>query len=129
MENVPGILSSKVNGLNTFDMILRDLRNPHQAIAELNGDLNGDDEALGYEIYSLVKSAEKGTELKPSDYIIKSETSVFHRPDTGSYFWAFGPILVQNHSTHKSRKTGSMWDANFRPSKDTKQVIKRRRFL
>ena len=75
MENVPGILSSKVNGDNTFDRILRDLRNPNQAISELNGApaRGAHEETLGYEIYSLVKSADSGTELKPSDFIIKSE--------------------------------------------------------
>ncbi len=76
MENVPGLLSSKVNGTNTFDRILRDLKNPNRAISELNGnsvvDMQG--EALSYNIYSLVKSANNETELKPSDYIIKSES-------------------------------------------------------
>lgn len=75
MENVPGILSSKVNGTNTFEMILRDLRNPRKAISELNGEtaLIGCSEVLRYNIHSFVKSADDGIELKPSDYIIKSE--------------------------------------------------------
>lgn len=112
MENVPGILSSRVNGSNTFDMILRDLRNPHQAIAELNGDLNGNDEALGYEIYSLVKPAERGTELKPSDYIIKSEN--FGIPQARHRVILLGirsDIRTKPTQLTTVEKQVSMWDA------------------
>ena len=75
MENVPGILSSKVNGSSIFDMIIRDLSNPCHAISLLNGDSASGIQrvALSYNIYSLVKSASDREELKPSDYIIRSE--------------------------------------------------------
>jgi DNA (cytosine-5)-methyltransferase 1 len=100
VENVPGILSSKVNGTNTFEMILRDLRNPSHAISELNGNSIFDcqSEALCYEIYSLVKKCNNGTELKPSDYIIKQKILVYLKPDTELFCWGLDPILRQNLS-------------------------------
>jgi len=73
MENVPGILSSRVNGENIFEKILHDLRNPTDAILELNSGTEKPDERFTYRIYSLVKSADDAHNLKPSDYVIRSE--------------------------------------------------------
>ncbi len=114
MENVPGILSSKVNGSNTFDMILRDLRNPCQAISHLNGDSASSTQevALGYEIYSLVKSVSDGTQLKPSDYIIKSEA--FGIPQARHRVILLGirlDIRIKPAQLAKAGNQNSMWDS------------------
>ncbi|MFC2001228.1 DNA cytosine methyltransferase [Chloroflexota bacterium] len=114
MENVPGILSSEVNGTNTFECILRDLKNPHQAISELNGDSasNIHNEALGYEIYSLVKSADSETELKPADYIIKSES--YGIPQARHRVILMGirsDIMAKPTQLAMVDKETSMWDA------------------
>lgn len=74
MENVPGILSSKINGTNTFERIIGDLRNPDKAVSALNGrSTQNSGQSLSYHIYSLVRSADNGIELQPTDYIIKAE--------------------------------------------------------
>ncbi len=114
MENVPGILSSKVNGSSTFDMILRDLRNPCQAISHLNGDSASSTQevALGYEIYSLVKSVSDGTQLKPSDYIIKSEA--FGIPQARHRVILLGirsDIRIKPAQLAKAGNQNSMWDS------------------
>ena len=68
MENVRGILSAKLDGQVMFPQILNDLRNP--------GVVTGDDNVLGYRIYSLVVVAETpdNPEYKNSaDFLIRSE--------------------------------------------------------
>lgn len=64
MENVKGILSSRVGGHRIFDKILNDLRDPGKA--------NGTERKFKYKIFSLVNSGvlENGQDNK---YIIKSE--------------------------------------------------------
>lgn len=67
MENVKGILSSKINGEHIFHSILRDLSSP-----------NGTRKGQKYRIHSLVKDTffENGMDPKsidPRDYIIKAE--------------------------------------------------------
>jgi DNA (cytosine-5)-methyltransferase 1 len=114
MENVPGILSSKVNGTNTFDKIVHDLRKPSHAISELNGDSVSDsqEDVLGYEVYSLVKSADDGTELKPSDYIIKSEN--FGIPQARHRVILLGirsDIKTKPAQLSEAEKQNSIWDA------------------
>ncbi|MBT9147142.1 MAG: Modification methylase AplI [Syntrophomonadaceae bacterium] len=73
MENVPGILSSRVNGENIFERILHDIRNPTDAVLELNSSTERPDERFTYHIYSLVKSTDDAHNLKPSEYVIRSE--------------------------------------------------------
>lgn len=73
MENVPGMLSSKVNGDNIFEKILHDLRNPTEAILELNNVTTKPEEKYTYRIYSLAKLTNDTQSLKPADYIIKAE--------------------------------------------------------
>lgn len=114
MENVPGLLSSKVNGTNTFDRILRDLKNPNRAISELNGDsvVGMQGEALSYNIYSLIKSANNETELEPSDYIIKSES--FCIPQARHRVILLGmrsDIKGNPAQLSKAESQDSMWDA------------------
>ncbi len=114
MENVPGLLSSKVNGMNTFEIILRDLKNPKQALSELNGDSPSDtqNETLDYYIYSLVKSVDNETQLKPSDYIIKSEK--FGIPQARHRVILLGirsDIKGNPTQISKADNQYSMWDA------------------
>lgn len=70
MENVKGILSSKVGGQRIFHTILRDLSNPDFAVGKKSG--------RGYKIHSLVTSTvyKKGMDpddIDVHDYIIRSE--------------------------------------------------------
>jgi DNA (cytosine-5)-methyltransferase 1 len=71
MENVKGILSSKLNGEKVFGKILQDLSNPGFAI---NG---GNGHTLRYDIYSFTANDNTymsgWTEFEPKDFIIKSE--------------------------------------------------------
>jgi len=71
MENVKGILSSKVDGKKIFHSILRDLSDPQLAIRNKTG--------LGYKLYSLVVPTRfmKGMdpeEIDVHDFIIRSES-------------------------------------------------------
>lgn len=66
MENVKGILSSRVSGNGLFATILEDLR------------AAGDDRGQSYRIYSLVKancvySGRDGSRIDPRDFIVRSE--------------------------------------------------------
>ena len=74
MENVPGLISSKVNGNSTFKMILSDLRQPVKAISELNREPKNSEESVAYNIYSLVKKKKDNAELQDSDYVIRTES-------------------------------------------------------
>lgn len=70
MENVKGILSSKVGGQQIFHTILRDLADPNRAFGKASG--------LGYRIHSLVTPTvyERGMDpddIDVHDYIIRSE--------------------------------------------------------
>jgi len=75
MENVTGILSSKVAGKSIFRQILEDLQDPKRACAEGYGTGQGYD---GYRIYSLVRKSE-GFDIfglpmhNDSAYVIESE--------------------------------------------------------
>ena len=70
MENVTGILSSRVNGKRIIRQILRDLQNPSKAI---NGRSYADGGPQEYGIYSLVVPGDDCKELQPSDFVIKCE--------------------------------------------------------
>jgi len=70
MENVKGILSSKINGKKIFHSILRDLSDPQLATNNKTG--------LGYKLYSLVEPTHfmKGMdpeEIDVHDFIIRAE--------------------------------------------------------
>ncbi len=69
MENVKGLLSSKVNGIKIFDLIKRDLQNPTIVFPEAKNK---------YKIYSLTKKPVDFEDGQPiyendTDYLIKSE--------------------------------------------------------
>ena len=71
MENVKGILSSKVNGKSIFSRMIADLQDPDSAF-------NSEKTGAGYRIYSLCKPS-RGFDLfgdsenSPSDYIVEGE--------------------------------------------------------
>lgn len=79
MENVKGLLSSKVKDKNelVFNQIIADLKNPFQAYIKLQGKEELEYNKSGYKIYSLVKPIEYdlyGQEIfNPNDFIIKTE--------------------------------------------------------
>ena len=64
MENVKGILSSKVNGKLIFPNLLNDLKHPSKALGHRGG--------KGYKIYSLVNGQGQDLFGDPS-YVIKAE--------------------------------------------------------
>lgn len=71
MENVKGILSSKVNDQRIFSSILRDLSDPHQA-------LHTGGSGKQYRIYSLATGASFGPgddvdKIDPKTFILKAE--------------------------------------------------------
>ena len=66
MENVRGILSSRVDDELIFPRILNDLRHPLQALS-----LEG--EPLSYRIYSLVVFKDNPETLLPGEFLIQSE--------------------------------------------------------
>lgn len=65
MENVKGILSSKINGKPVFQKILQDLENPPSESQR--------SKCPKYKIYSLVKARNSDDSLDPHDFIICSE--------------------------------------------------------
>lgn len=69
MENVKGILSSKLDGKPIFDKILEDLRNPQKVINPNRKKFYKTDT---YTIYSFVTGSETDA-LNSKDFIIKSE--------------------------------------------------------
>jgi DNA (cytosine-5)-methyltransferase 1 len=77
MENVKGILSSKVENEGIFNQLIGDLRNPVESYKKLQGEENISKSRTEYKIYSLVKRANKdlnGEEIfQPKDFIIRSE--------------------------------------------------------
>jgi DNA (cytosine-5)-methyltransferase 1 len=77
MENVKGILSSKVENEGIFNQLIGDLKNPVESYKKLQGEENISKSRTEYKIYSLVKRANKdlnGEEIfQPKDFIIRSE--------------------------------------------------------
>lgn len=78
MENVKGLLSSKLKDRLIFEEILNDLENPAEAYKKLKGRRKTESECPGYFLFSLVKEP-AGYDLagrpyfEPGDFIIKSE--------------------------------------------------------
>jgi|ERR1035437_1816451 DNA (cytosine-5)-methyltransferase 1 len=78
MENVKGLLSSKISDKNIFEVILNDLKNPTLAYQKLHGKSNLLSDCPGYYLFSLVIKP-KGYSLggdpdfEPEDFIIKAE--------------------------------------------------------
>lgn len=79
MENVKGILSSKIENDNLFSQIIDDLKDPIQAYKKLQGKEIGYKSRINYKIYSLVKAPtyndlfQEDFSFKPNDYVIRAE--------------------------------------------------------
>ncbi|MBK7376914.1 MAG: DNA cytosine methyltransferase [Chitinophagaceae bacterium] len=77
MENVKGLLSSKVENESIFKELLNDLRNPVESYRKLHGENKIPKSKYGYKIFSLVKRPNKKNffteEFRPSDFIIRAE--------------------------------------------------------
>ncbi|MCP4352951.1 MAG: DNA cytosine methyltransferase [Desulfobacterales bacterium] len=71
MENVKGMLSSKIKGIPIFEQIHTDLENPSLALSALNMRQKGRLSHAKYKIFSLVKDIEKKNHFQ--DYIIQCE--------------------------------------------------------
>ena len=76
MENVKGILSSKIEGARIIDRILSDLRSPLRAQPELRGAGAGD---LEYELFPIsgpsgAASLFGSNDVDPSEYIVRCES-------------------------------------------------------
>lgn len=69
MENVKGLLSTKVNGSSVFAQILRDLGAPRRAV--YGESLRGP--SSSYVIFSPV-SEKMPSELRPKDYVVRAES-------------------------------------------------------
>lgn len=68
MENVKGLLSSKVQQQKTFDLILADLRNPATAMEGRSTD------SLSYNLFSVSSEhPENSEEIKPESFVVRSE--------------------------------------------------------
>lgn len=67
MENVKGILSAKINGSNIFENIVSDLKFPNQTV------IRADRKSVEYKLFSLSTDIDNIENLKPKDFIIKSE--------------------------------------------------------
>jgi DNA (cytosine-5)-methyltransferase 1 len=79
MENVKGILSSKVEKEHIFKQLINDLQNPVESYKKLQGKESITKSKIRYKIYSLVKKTHEydiieGTPFfEPEDFIIRAE--------------------------------------------------------
>ena len=77
MENVKGILSSKVDNEGVFNQLINDLQNPVESYKKLEGKVHIEKSKIRYKIYSLVKRPDKDMfeeeMFNPKDFIIRSE--------------------------------------------------------
>jgi len=76
MENVKGILSSKLDGGYIFDRILQDLTDPGAALGNgLSSEWNADGLGgqPGYRIHSFVETPDINDNYRKGDYLIRSE--------------------------------------------------------
>lgn len=75
MENVRGILSSRLNEKLVFNQILEDLENPHKAVASYENGHSHDGRKwnLSYRIVSLVNSTGLFKNSGPVDFLIRAE--------------------------------------------------------
>ena len=75
MENVKGLLSSKVEDELIFNQLINDLRSPVESYKKLKGQKNIYKSRITYKIFSLVKPPEKSLfgEYEPKEFVIKAE--------------------------------------------------------
>ncbi len=78
MENVKGLLSSKLKDKLIFEEILNDLENPAEAYKKLKGKRKTESKCPGYFLFSLIKEPTGydfigKPDFEPEDFIIKAE--------------------------------------------------------
>lgn len=78
MENVKGLLSSRIKDKLIFEEILNDLENPAEAYKKLKGKRKTESKCPGYFLFSLVKKPDgfdfnNKPDFAPEDFIIKAE--------------------------------------------------------
>ena len=66
MENVKGLLSSKIDGKLTIDLILADLARPTEAV-------DGGATGLGYRLFSLSEAEIPGPDADPRMFLVRAE--------------------------------------------------------
>lgn len=94
MENVKGLLSSKLKKQSTFDLIIADLKNP-LGVTRL-----GTSAPLGYDLFSLSTDKKPDQELEPEDFIVRSEK--YGIPQARHRVFIFG---VRSDLTHANIPT------------------------
>lgn len=78
LENVKGLLSSKLNDQLLFEEILEDLENPQESYKKLKGKRKTESKCPGYFLFSLVKKhssykSNGSPHFESEDFIIKAE--------------------------------------------------------
>jgi DNA (cytosine-5)-methyltransferase 1 len=77
MENVKGLLSSKIDDQLIFKQLIIDLTNPVDSYRKLHGKNKLPQSRFGYRIFSLVKKPQQkdlfDNGFEPSDFVIRSE--------------------------------------------------------
>lgn len=78
MENVKGLLSSKLKDRMLFEEILNDLENPAEAYKKLKGKRKTESKCPGYFLFSLVKKPSgydlnNKPDFEPEEFLIKAE--------------------------------------------------------
>lgn len=110
IENVIGILSSKMNGKYIFDKILNDLNCPPRALRNTrkHKGLNGN---LKYNIYSLIKGKNGDDSYEKNDYVIKCENyGIPQRRHRVILLGVRSDLNVTPDLLSESPKKISMWD-------------------
>lgn len=94
MENVKGLLSSKVNGGGIFDQILNDLHEPYR-----NNVVAGKgDKKWRYHIFSLIKPIAGDGDYDPMDFVVKSENYGIPQARHRVIFLGVREDMVKAHS-------------------------------
>ena len=114
MENVPGLLSSRLKGASIFHRMIRDLQNPKKAVREAAENAYSGARHR-YSIHSLVSNEATGSlspELKPRDFVIRSEE--YGIPQTRHRVILLGvrkDIEQTPRALKKHPRVMSVWDA------------------
>lgn len=70
MENVQGILSTKIDGTSIFSSILSDLSNPHKYLSKQATSSGKPNNHINYRLYSLTQSLNDSI-VNPSSFVVK----------------------------------------------------------
>ncbi|MBU4312214.1 MAG: DNA cytosine methyltransferase [Candidatus Omnitrophica bacterium] len=110
MENVKGILSSKIKGECIFDKILDDLSCPSKAFTDTE-EQTGSNGNLKYNIYSLVKNKNGNNPYDNRDYVIKCENyGIPQRRHRVILLGIRSDLKVKPNLLYKSSDKINMWD-------------------